>query len=169
MKSTTQILAKLRELMQRAKVGDSACIAAYIVPSDDAHQSEYQCQHDERRAFVSGFDGSAGTAVITTETALLWTDGRYYQQAEKQLDENWVLMKDGLTTTPSIGAWLAKNLAKGSSVGVDPRLLSFRVWKPIETELNSAECQLVPIESNLIDEVWKGRVNPPRPPTPLSP
>ncbi|XP_017025563.1 xaa-Pro aminopeptidase ApepP [Drosophila kikkawai] len=162
MKSTTQILGKLRELMQRAKVGDSASIAAYIVPSDDAHQSEYQCQHDERRAFVSGFDGSAGTAVITTETALLWTDGRYYQQAEKQLDDNWVLMKDGLTTTPSIGAWLAKNLAKGSSVGVDPRLLSFRGWKPIETELNSAECQMVPIESNLIDEVWSGAGQPAR-------
>ncbi|XP_017006986.2 xaa-Pro aminopeptidase ApepP [Drosophila takahashii] len=153
-RSTTQILAKLRELMLRAQVGDSSGISAYIVPSDDAHQSEYQCQHDERRSFVSGFDGSAGTAVVTTDTALLWTDGRYYQQAEKQLDSNWVLMRDGLTTTPSIGAWLAKNLPKGSFVGVDPRLLSFRVWKPIETELNSAECQLVPIEKNLIDEVW---------------
>ncbi|KAI8043290.1 xaa-Pro aminopeptidase ApepP [Drosophila gunungcola] len=153
-RSTTQILARLRELMLRAQPGDSGCIAAYIVPSDDAHQSEYQCQHDERRSFVSGFDGSAGTAVVTTDSALLWTDGRYYQQAEKQLDSNWVLMKDGLTTTPSIGAWLAKNLPRGSAVGVDPRLLSFRVWKPIETELNAAECQLVPIEKNLIDEVW---------------
>ncbi|XP_016989417.1 xaa-Pro aminopeptidase ApepP [Drosophila rhopaloa] len=160
-RSTTQILARLRELMLRAQVGDASCIAAYIVPSDDAHQSEYQCKHDERRSFVSGFDGSAGTAVITTDSALLWTDGRYYQQAEKQLDSNWVLMKDGLTTTPSIGAWLAKNLPKGSSVGVDPRLLSFRVWKPIETELNSAECQLVPIENNLIDEVW-GQDQPPQ-------
>nr|CAA10526.2 aminopeptidase P [Drosophila melanogaster] len=160
-RSTTQMLTRLRELMLRAQVGDSCGISAYIVPSDDAHQSEYQCQHDERRSFVSGFDGSAGTAVITTETALLWTDGRYYQQAEKQLDSNWVLMRDGLSATPSIGAWLAKNLPKGSFVGVDPRLLSFRVWKPIETELSSAECQLVPIEGNLIDEVW-GEDQPPQ-------
>ncbi|XP_068155286.1 xaa-Pro aminopeptidase ApepP [Drosophila tropicalis] len=161
MKDTTQILSQLRKLMQQPWLPEASSLSAYIVPSDDAHQSEYQCQHDERRAFISGFDGSAGTAVITLDKALLWTDGRYYQQAEKQLDSNWTLMKDGLTTTPSVGAWLAKNLPKGSAVGVDPRLFSFRLWKPIETELISAECSLVPIEKNLIDEVW-GSDQPPQ-------
>lgn len=58
-------------------------------------QNEYISEHDERRKYVTGFDGSAGTAVITTDKALLWTDGRYYQQAEKQMDSNWTLMKDG--------------------------------------------------------------------------
>ncbi|XP_033244647.1 xaa-Pro aminopeptidase ApepP isoform X4 [Drosophila miranda] len=161
MKDTTIILTKLRELMQLVRVRDISCISAYIVPSDDAHQSEYQCQHDERRAFISGFDGSAGTAVITRNSALLWTDGRYYQQAEKQLDSNWILMKDGLTTTPSLGVWLAENLPSGSAVGVDPRLFSFRLWKPIENELNSSDCQLIPIENNLIDEIW-GENQPPQ-------
>ncbi|BFF91720.1 xaa-Pro aminopeptidase ApepP [Drosophila madeirensis] len=161
MKDTTQILTKLRELMQLVRVRDISCISAYIVPSDDAHQSEYQCQHDERRAFLTGFNGSAGTAVVTSNSALLWTDGRYYQQAEKQLDSNWVLMKDGLTTTPSVGAWLAQNLPRGSAVGVDPRLFSFRLWKPIENELSSSDCHLVPIEKNLIDEIW-GDDQPPR-------
>lgn len=151
MKGTTQKLSKLRELMHRAC---SPEISAYVVPSDDAHQSEYQCAHDERRAFISGFTGSAGTAVITLDKALLWTDGRYYQQAEKELDSNWTLMKDGLAATPSIGSWLGKNLPKGSSVGVDPRLYSSRVAKTIEKELNSAECNLVGIERNLIDDVW---------------
>ncbi|XP_041449630.1 xaa-Pro aminopeptidase ApepP isoform X2 [Drosophila obscura] len=161
MKDTTQILTKLRELMQLVRVRDISCISAYIVPSDDAHQSEYQCQHDERRAFLTGFNGSAGTAVVTSNSALLWTDGRYYQQAEKQLDSNWILMKDGLTTTPSVGVWLAQNLPRGSAVGVDPRLFSFRLWKPIENELNSSDCHLVPIENNLIDEIW-GKDQPPQ-------
>lgn len=163
MKDTSQILARLRKLMQHPSEGVQA-ISAYIVPSDDAHQSEYICQRDERRAFVSGFDGSAGTAIITNDKALLWTDGRYYQQAGKQLDSNWTLMKDGLPATPSIGAWLAKNLEKGSQVGVDPKLLSYRLWKPIQKELNGNECGLVPIENNLIDEIWdnqpKGPTNP---------
>lgn len=57
-------------------------------------KSEYICKSDERRAFISGFDGSAGTAVVTADKALLWTDGRYYQQAANQMDKNWILMKD---------------------------------------------------------------------------
>ncbi|KAH8307741.1 hypothetical protein KR044_011756 [Drosophila immigrans] len=160
--ATSQKLSKLRELMRSASAAPEASgICAYVVPSDDAHQSEYQCAHDERRAFISGFTGSAGTAVITNDKALLWTDGRYYQQAEKELDANWTLMRDGEATTPSIGAWLGKNLAKGSAVGVDPRLFSFRLGKTIEKDLNAAECNLVGIERNLIDDVW-GDEQPPR-------
>ncbi|XP_064545316.1 xaa-Pro aminopeptidase ApepP [Drosophila montana] len=162
MKATTQKLSKLRELMQCANAPEVAGISAYVVPSDDAHQSEYQCAHDERRAFISGFTGSAGTAVITQDKALLWTDGRYYQQADKQLDANWELVKDGLATTPSIGTWLGKNLPIGSAVGVDPRLFSFRAAKTIEKDLSAANCNLVGIEQNLIDQVW-GADQPPRP------
>lgn len=154
MKDTTEILAKLRQLMQKPPNRPELSLAAYIVPSDDAHQSEYICQHDERRAFVSGFDGSAGTALITEDKALLWTDGRYYQQALKQLDANWCLMKDGLPTTPSVGSWLSSNLPKGSNVGVDPKLFSYRLWKPIEKELLASDCCLIPVEDNLVDEVW---------------
>ncbi|ALC44134.1 ApepP [Drosophila busckii] len=161
MKATTQNLIKLRELMKLACAPGVNGISAYVVPSDDQHQSEYLCRHDERRAFISGFTGSAGTAVVTEDKALLWTDGRYYQQAEKQLDSNWTLMKDGLATTPSIGAWLGKNLPSGSAVGVDPRLFSYRVVKAIEKELNAANCNLVGIERNLIDDVW-GDDQPPR-------
>ncbi|KAH8248915.1 hypothetical protein KR032_004268, partial [Drosophila birchii] len=152
--NTTQILAQLRELMNSVQVGNSTGIVAYIVPSTDAHQSEYLSRHDERRAFITGFDGSAGTAVVTTTDALLWTDSRYHLQAEQQLDDNWELMKQGLSGVPSIGAWLAQNLTAGNSVGVDPRLMSFRAWQSIETELISAGIQLVPVEDNLVDKVW---------------
>lgn len=116
---------------------NGGAITAYIVPSDDCHQSEYISPSDERRSFVSGFNGSAGVAVVTLREALLWTDGRYYQQAEKQLDNNWTLMKDGLPSTPTLANWLASNLSPGDRVGVDGDLLSFRVWSPMLTALAS--------------------------------
>lgn len=134
-RSTGKILNDLRALMHQLPNNDGS-IDAYIIPTDDCHQSEYISLTDERRSFVSGFDGSAGTAIVTHKEALLWTDGRYYQQAEKQLDENWTLMKDGLTTTPSMSAWLSKNLSAGDRVGVDGNLISYRSWNPIATALS---------------------------------
>lgn len=136
MRNTTNILADLRVLLKKLP-NNGGSISAYIIPTDDNHQSEYISPADERRSFVSGFDGSAGTAVVTLEKALLWTDGRYHQQAEKQIDSNWTLMKDGLPTTPTIANWLVKNLSAGEKVGVDGNLLSFREWKPLATTLAS--------------------------------
>ena len=92
-------LTRLRALFASASPKG---LAAYIIPSSDAHQSEYVAQCDERRAFISGFDGSAGTAVVTPTRALLWTDGRYFLQASKQLSADWTLMKAGLKDTPTI-------------------------------------------------------------------
>lgn len=136
MKDTTKILADLRQLMKNLPTTGGGSIAAYIVPSDDAHQSEYISDHDERRRFITGFDGSAGTAVVTQTEALLWTDGRYYSQAEQQMDSNWTLMKDGLPATPTIGAWLANHLAKGATVGVDPNIISCRLWNLMTHDLD---------------------------------
>ena len=114
----------------------TANVAAYLVPSCDAHNSEYLANRDKRRAFISGkwsndicvinsqllpsividcrfmmvspshdvpgFDGSAGTVLVTQTAALLWTDGRYFSQAEKQLDKNsWTLMREGEPATPT--------------------------------------------------------------------
>lgn len=79
-KKTGEILSALRRLMKELP-NNLGSIQAYIVPSDDAHQSEYLAERDQRRAYISGFDGSAGTAVITENEALLYTDGRYYNQA----------------------------------------------------------------------------------------
>lgn len=136
MKDTTQILANLRALMRNLP-NNGGTINAYIVPTDDVHQSEYINDADKRRAFLSGFDGSSGTAVVTTKEALLWTDGRYYQQAEKEMDSNWTLMKDGLTTTPSISDWIVKHLNTGDRVGVDGNLISYRLWSPWASALDS--------------------------------
>ncbi|XP_046442991.1 xaa-Pro aminopeptidase 1-like [Daphnia pulex] len=159
-KQTTQILKRLRSLMKDTTFVTEA-IQAYIVPSGDAHQSEYLADSDQRRAFVSGFTGSAGTAVITETDACLWTDGRYFNQAEKQLDANWTLMKEGIPTTPTQGAWLAKTLPVGSKVGVDPRLFSKDQWTPLSKTLKSNGHILVPVERNIVDAIWDDKPPPP--------
>lgn len=93
MKATGDALTRLRQYMKGTELGIEP-LMAYIVPSDDSHQSEYIAPRDRRRHFISGFTGSAGTAVITETEALLWTDGRYYLQAEQQLNnKTWTLMK----------------------------------------------------------------------------
>ena len=106
-------------------------MAAYIVPSRDQHNSEYIAARDERRAFVSGFAGSAGVAVITVDKALMWTDGRYHAQAEAEMDHNWTLMKDGLPDTPTQADWLASTVPAGGVVGVDPWLVGAKAWTQV--------------------------------------
>ena len=100
------ILSHVRKSMKDRKYVQEP-LSAYIVPSCDAHNSEYLADIDARRQAVSGFTGSAGTAIITASQALMWTDGRYHLQASQEMDENWTLMKDGLAETPSQADWLA--------------------------------------------------------------
>ncbi|CDN32240.1 Xaa-Pro aminopeptidase [Mucinivorans hirudinis] len=97
---------------------------AFVVPSADPHQSEYTATHWGCRAWLSGFDGSAGTAVITADKAALWTDSRYFLQAQMQLSKDWILQKVGLKETPTIEEWLVANTAKGARVGIDGRLFT---------------------------------------------
>lgn len=140
-------------------------VHAYVIPSGDAHQSEYIASCDERRAFISGFTGSAGTAIVTETKAAMWTDGRYYLQACAQMDDNWVLMKDGLPDTPTQGEWLCEVLPANGRVGVDPFLLSADAWKTLRKKLKSDGHVLIPIEKDLVDAVWDDR--PPRPVNPV--
>ncbi|KAI7815585.1 Xaa-Pro APN1, partial [Rhyzopertha dominica] len=166
MKSTSSLLKQLRALMK-----DTNCvlepIQAYIIPSRDAHNSEYLAKSEERRAFISGFTGSAGTAIVTENEACLWTDGRYYLQAEQQLDDNWTLMKDGLPNTPTQGTWLAKNLPRGSKVGADPKLVTYQEWVPLKTQLEKAGHSLVLVLTNLVDAIWTDK--PSFPSNPIKP
>lgn len=156
--------------MQASSAGS---LSAYIVPSGDAHQSEYIADCDARRAFITKFTGSNGTAVITTDKAALWTDGRYHLQASKQIDPTcWTLMKDGLPDTPTQEDWLKDSLNKGSKVGVDPLLLSQNSWKQLSKALRTKDISLVAVKENLIDLVWEERnllvegVDEPRPKRP---
>ncbi|XP_071947124.1 xaa-Pro aminopeptidase 1-like isoform X2 [Antedon mediterranea] len=152
-KCTTHLLQKLRAFMKNSKIVGEA-IQAYIVPSCDAHQSEYIAACDNRREFISGFTGSAGTAVITSSEAALWTDGRYFLQARDQMDSNWTLMKQGIAETPSQEEWLLKVLPEGSRVGVDPFLFPADLFKQFSNSLESEGHSLIAVERNLIDLVW---------------
>jgi len=164
------LLTRLRQLMSsHTRNNTPESLHALIVPSGDAHQSEYIAECDCRRAFVSGFTGSAGTAIVTQNEAALWTDGRYFLQASNQLDlDNWILMKDGLPETPSRADWLCTILPSegGGKVGVDPHLLQVDEWKPLSLQLESAGHSLVPTSNNLIDVLW-GDQRPPPPNNPI--
>ncbi|KAI0273242.1 Creatinase/aminopeptidase [Russula aff. rugulosa BPL654] len=146
---TTDRLAALRKLMAEHNVG------AYIVPSEDQHYSEYPAECDYRRAFISGFNGSAGTAIVTKDRAYLFTDGRYFLQAEKQLDKNWTLMKQGLPDVPTWQEFTTKNVTPPTRAGIDPKLISASDAKTFTTiDISYGE--------NLVDLVW-GSARPDRP------
>ncbi|NXV89439.1 XPP1 aminopeptidase, partial [Calonectris borealis] len=152
-KITTELLKQLRQVMKSPKYVQEP-VQAYIVPSGDAHQSEYIAPCDCRRAFISGFDGSAGTAIVTEQHAAMWTDGRYFLQAAHQMDNNWTLMKMGLKDTPTQEDWLVSVLPEGSKVGVDPFIIPADQWKRMSKALRSAGHDLVPVKENLIDIIW---------------
>ncbi|KAJ2162858.1 hypothetical protein GGF46_000240 [Coemansia sp. RSA 552] len=157
--NTTSRLKRLRELMASAKYN----VSAYVVPSEDAHQSEYVALCDERRAFISGFDGSAGCAVITMDKAAMFTDGRYFLQARQQMDDNWTLMKRGIPGVPSWQEYLTSHLPAGTRVGIDPTLISADEGKKLKDSLASnGSGDLVALEDNLVDLAW-GSERPARP------
>lgn len=107
-------LAALRFYMQEKG------IHAFIIPSTDSHLSEYPASHWESRKWISGFTGSAGTAVITADKAALWTDSRYFLQAAEELnDTSFILQKEGLPGTQSIEEWLTGELSGGQYIGID--------------------------------------------------
>ncbi|KAK9265713.1 hypothetical protein L1049_025307 [Liquidambar formosana] len=145
------ILSALRSLM----ASHSPPLDALVVPSEDYHQSEYVSARDKRREFVSGFTGSAGLALITMNEALLWTDGRYFLQAIKELSDQWKLMRIG--EDPAVDAWMADNLPKDAAVGVDPWCVSIDTAQRWERAFSKKQQKLVQTCTNLVDEVWKNR------------
>lgn len=137
-------------------------IHAFLIPSSDPHQNEYVPEFWQRRKFISGFTGSAGDVVITLNTAGLWTDSRYFLQAEKQLDPSlFTLFKIGMPGVPELKEWLKKNLKKGEVLGLDPELITHREYRSLVEELAVKDIGVKLIEKNLIDLIWEGRPAPP--------
>ncbi|KAL2259044.1 hypothetical protein VTK26DRAFT_7408 [Humicola hyalothermophila] len=158
---TTARLAALRSLMKENEVD------VYVVPSEDSHSSEYIAACDARRAFISGFTGSAGTAVVTHDKAALATDGRYFNQAAKQLDGNWELLKTGMQDVPTWQEWTAEQSAGGKTVGVDPALIASSVAEKLDESVKkSGGAGLKALPQNLVDQVW-GADRPPRSNNPI--
>uniref|UniRef100_A0AAY5KHW1 X-prolyl aminopeptidase (aminopeptidase P) 2, membrane-bound n=1 Tax=Esox lucius TaxID=8010 RepID=A0AAY5KHW1_ESOLU len=131
-------------------------VSAYIIPGTDAHLSEYIAQRDARMAFMTGFTGSAGTAVVTQNKAVLWTDSRYWVQAERQMDCNWELKRD--VSISSITAWLIQEVADSDGIAFDPFLFSIGKAANIPyRNLAPANMVLKSLPDNLVDTVWKDR------------
>jgi Xaa-Pro aminopeptidase len=147
--SNAERLAALRALLVEH------ALDALIVPTEDAHQSEYVAPCDKRRQFISNFSGSAGTAVVTATEALLWTDGRYWLQAQQQLESSWTLMCMGDSSVPTVGEWLARHLPD-ARVGFDPSVTSVGTHRRLALEAG-ARCSLTPTPANLIDLLWTDR------------
>lgn len=142
---------RLREWMRREGLG------AVIIPSTDPHGSEYTPQRWESRAYISGFDGSAGTAVVTLGTAALWTDSRYYLYAADVLEGTpFVLMRDGLPDTPSIGEWLCAELGAGDTVGADAAVMTPAGAEALRSALRGHGIALR-LTDDPFDSVWEGR------------
>lgn len=134
-------------------------IGVYVVLTQDAHDSEYTSFADNRREFISGFTGSAGTAVITENKAVLATDGRYFLQAGKELDpEHWELLKQGVPGVPTWQQWISQHVLKtGVNVGIDPEMISFAEYKGLIEALKKNELsadKVIPVKPNLIDQIW---------------
>lgn len=136
----------------------AAGITATVIPHTDPHHSEYLSAHWQLRRHISGFTGSAGTLVVTADSALLWTDSRYFLQASQQLEGTGIeLMKDGLMDTPSIEQWLTSNLPAGSTVGIDGMLFSIDETRRMASTLEAAGIKLDPAFDPVDETVWPDR------------
>lgn len=131
--------------------------SAFIVVSSDPHSSEYVADCWKSREWISGFDGSAGTVVVTEEKALLWTDSRYWLAAEKALaGTGFELMKDGLCDTPTITEWLLGNLPAGATVGIDGTVCSIAEVKAWNGELSAGDIH-IDASCDPFATIWEGR------------
>ena len=147
----TERVAGLRQYMQQNG------LAAFIFPSTDPHHSEYPPEHWKAREWISGFNGSAGTAVVTLNDAALWTDSRYFLAAASQLEGTpFRLMKECVPGTPTIVQWLTEVLPTGSTIGIDG-------WCSSADEVNTTEQGLeqnglhLKLAANPADTLWDGR------------
>lgn len=144
-------IASLRKEMEKYGVD------VYVVPTADFHQSEYVGEYFKARKFITGFTGSAGTAVITREEACLWTDGRYFIQAGKQLEGTTVqLMKMGEPGVPLMHDYIAEHLPEGGTLGFDGRVISMGEGQEYEAIVAEKNGKIL-YAYDLIDSIWKDR------------
>lgn len=159
----TSRLAALRSVLKNQG------ISAFIIPSTDPHLSEYVAPHWHSREWISGFNGSAGTAVVTLEKAGLWTDSRYFLQAAEQLQGTGIdLYKEMLPETPSIAQFLTAELKAGDAVGIDATVFSTQGAKALKEELAAAGIELKYIADPLAT-IWSDRPTIPQDPIVVHP
>lgn len=147
-------LGRLREVMMREH------LAAFVFPSTDPHGSEYVPSRWEGRKWISGFDGSAGLAVVTMDAAALWTDSRYFLAAEEQLrNTEFVLMKEKVEGTPTPARWIASQLQGSASteIGIDGMSCSTTMAEALIADLRRAGGMTVRTNLDVLEEIWTDR------------
>ena len=147
-------------------------LSAFIFPSTDAHQSEYVADHWRGREWISGFNGSAGTAVVTMKSAALWTDSRYFLAAEEQLeDTEYQLMRLKMEGTPTIAEWLGKELQNVQSpeVGLDGMVNSYNYVKDLSYSLRKLGGITLRTNLDPLEQIWENRPSLPANPVEIQP
>ena len=148
------IQERLQLLRQRMKENG---VTVYIVPSSDCHESEYVSRHFRAREYITGFTGSAGTAVITMEEAGLWTDGRYFIQAEKQLaGSGFMLFRAGEPGVPTNVDYVKAHLERGGVLGFDGRVMGAQRAEEFAKAAHEKEADIL-AEKDLVGEIWTDR------------
>lgn len=165
MNEINQRLESLREVMRREH------LSAFIFPSTDAHQSEYVADHWQGRTWISGFNGSAGTAVVTMKSAALWTDSRYFLTAEEQLKgTEFQLMKLKIEGTPTISEWLAQELqGENAEVGLDGMVNSYHETMGLIADLRKSGGITVRTNLDPLGLIWTDRPAIPANPVEIQP
>lgn len=165
MNEINQRLESLREVMRREH------LSAFIFPSTDAHQSEYVADHWQGRTWISGFNGSAGTAVVTMKSAALWTDSRYFLAAEEQLKgTEFQLMKLKIEGTPTISEWLAQELQdENAEVGLDGMVNSYHETMGLIADLRKSGGITVRTNLDPLGLIWTDRPAIPANPVEIQP
>ena len=159
-----QRIEALREVMQREH------LAAFIFPSTDPHQGEYVPDHWKGREWISGFNGSAGTAVVTMTSAALWTDSRYFIAAEEQLrGTEFKLMKLKMPDTPTIPEWIGKECGAGAEVGLDGMVNSANAVKDLIADLRQQGGITLRTNLDPLSQIWKDRPAIPENPVEIYP
>ena len=151
-KSITSRVDSLREIMRQRQLD------AFIFPSNDPHSGEYIPDYWKAREWISGFNGSAGVAVVTADKATLWTDSRYFIAAEEQLKgTGYVLMKERIPGTPSIAEWLTQVLKGNAKVGIDGEIFTISAATALEEELCSIGDLKISVETDPLKDIWTDR------------
>ena len=164
MNPVNQRLEDLREVMRREH------LAAFIFPSTDPHQGEYVPDHWKGREFISGFNGSAGTAVVTMTSAALWTDSRYFLAAEEQLrGTEYQLMKLKIAGTPSIAEWIGRECGAGAEVGIDGWCSSANAVRELIADLRKEGGITLRTNLDPLRTIWRDRPPIPEHPVELFP
>lgn len=150
-----QRIENIRDLMKEKN------IYAYIVPSSDYHQSEYVGDYFKSREFMSGFTGSSGTLIISMDEAGLWTDGRYFIQAEQELKDSGIkLFKMGEEGVPTIEEYLLEKLPKNSTLGFDGRVMSVKEGQSLANKLAFKGIN-IEYKYDLVNDIWEDRCSLP--------